>query len=139
MMAMRCSSSSPSTFMIMPKPKPKRVELKKPFSRLLMFTKPQTQHQTPLLLRINSSFNNIDIVYEDPCNGIICHTDENGDMICEGYDEGPRLNHQQLARLACNTYGDTKIIDMLQRSWLKVAADKENVAAARYSTTVDSP
>ena len=69
---MRCSSSSPSTFMIMPKPKPKpkRVELKKPFSRLLMFTKPQTQHQTPLLLRINSSFNNIDIVsffLSSPC------------------------------------------------------------------------
>ncbi|KAK1375885.1 Chromodomain-helicase-DNA-binding protein like [Heracleum sosnowskyi] len=129
-MAMRCSSS-PLNFMIIPK----RVHPKKPFSRLLMFTKPQARHQTPLL-QINSSFNNI--VFEDPCNGIICHTDENGDMICEGYDEGPRLNHQQLARLACNPCGDTKIIDMLQRSWFKVA-DKESLAAAQYSTPVDSP
>lgn len=35
-------------------------------------------------------------------------------------------------------YRDTDIIDMLQRTWLKVAS-KENVAAGQYSTPMDSP
>lgn len=29
-------------------------------------------------------------VFEDPIQGIICYTDDNGEVICEGYDEGPR-------------------------------------------------
>lgn len=34
-------------------------------------------------------------VFEDKLEGIICYRDENGEMVCEGYDEGPRL-HQQI-------------------------------------------
>jgi len=30
-------------------------------------------------------------VFEDQLRGIVCYRDENGEMICEGYDEGPRL------------------------------------------------
>ncbi|KAL0855270.1 hypothetical protein Bca101_060423 [Brassica carinata] len=29
-------------------------------------------------------------VFEDPIQGIICYKDNNGEVICEGYDEGPR-------------------------------------------------
>ena len=31
--------------------------------------------------------------FEDEAEGIVCYTDENGEMICEGYDEGPRFSH----------------------------------------------
>lgn len=33
-------------------------------------------------------------VFEDPTQGIICYTDDNGEVICEGYDEGPRCPTQ---------------------------------------------
>ncbi|WOL06519.1 hypothetical protein Cni_G15253 [Canna indica] len=31
-------------------------------------------------------------VYEDKAMGIICYKDEKGEIICEGYDEGPRYS-----------------------------------------------
>lgn len=33
-------------------------------------------------------------VFEDKTQGIICYTDDNGEVICEGYDEGPRCPTQ---------------------------------------------
>lgn len=49
-----------------------------------------------------------------------------------------KLLHNIILSGLHSAYSDTKIIDMLQRSWLKVA-DKESVAAAQYSTSMDSP
>lgn len=34
------------------------------------------------------------MVFEDM--GIICYKDEKGEMVCEGYDEGPRYSRQEL-------------------------------------------
>ncbi|XP_061340928.1 uncharacterized protein LOC133287353 [Gastrolobium bilobum] len=48
----------------------------------------------PVLLRISASIKNK--VYEDQSEGIICYEDENGEIICEGYDEGPR--YQRISR-----------------------------------------
>ncbi|CAA6664581.1 unnamed protein product [Spirodela intermedia] len=31
-------------------------------------------------------------VFEDRAAGIVCYKDENGEVICEGYDEGPRYS-----------------------------------------------
>ncbi|KAI3463192.1 hypothetical protein Pfo_019855 [Paulownia fortunei] len=64
-------------------------------------------------------------VFEDRSAGIVCHTDENGEITCEGYDEGPRF-HQQLSRFSYNTTSrDVEIIEMLQRCWLQVADENE--------------
>ncbi|MED6192520.1 hypothetical protein PIB30_010725 [Stylosanthes scabra] len=41
-----------------------------------------------LPLKITASIKNK--VYEDESQGIVCYQDENGEIICEGYDEGPR-------------------------------------------------
>ncbi|TYI77947.1 hypothetical protein E1A91_D06G176200v1 [Gossypium mustelinum] len=30
-------------------------------------------------------------VFEDQSQGVICYRDENGEIVCEGYDEGPRF------------------------------------------------
>lgn len=35
-------------------------------------------------------------VFEDRSAGIVCYKDENGDITCEGYDEGPRF-HQKIS------------------------------------------
>jgi hypothetical protein len=39
-------------------------------------------------------------VFEDQLRGIVCYRDEKGEMICEGYDEGPRIG-MRLPEKAC--------------------------------------
>uniref|UniRef100_A0ACD5TK76 Uncharacterized protein n=1 Tax=Avena sativa TaxID=4498 RepID=A0ACD5TK76_AVESA len=39
-------------------------------------------------------------VYEDETMGILCYTDEKGELVCEGLDEGPRLTCQDMENLA---------------------------------------
>ncbi|XP_010542355.1 PREDICTED: uncharacterized protein LOC104815599 isoform X2 [Tarenaya hassleriana] len=39
-------------------------------------------------------------VFEDLAQGVVCYRDENGEIICEGYDEGPRCLPQS-SRTAC--------------------------------------
>ncbi|TKV93818.1 hypothetical protein SEVIR_9G254100v4 [Setaria viridis] len=38
-------------------------------------------------------------VYEDKNMGILCYTDKNGELVCEGLDEGPRLTWQDMEKL----------------------------------------
>ncbi|KAF0892785.1 hypothetical protein E2562_017748 [Oryza meyeriana var. granulata] len=38
-------------------------------------------------------------VYEDKSMGIVCYTDESGELICEGLDEGPRLTWQDMEKI----------------------------------------
>ncbi|XP_012451855.1 uncharacterized protein LOC105774069 isoform X2 [Gossypium raimondii] len=33
-------------------------------------------------------------VFEDQSQAVICYRDENGEIVCEGYDEGPRFPRQ---------------------------------------------
>ncbi|RCV06648.1 hypothetical protein SETIT_1G179900v2 [Setaria italica] len=53
-------------------------------------------------------------VYEDQLRGIICYRDENGEMICEGYDEGPRLGIR-LPEQACFPWLRKRVICSLIR------------------------
>ncbi|KAK6118734.1 hypothetical protein DH2020_047539 [Rehmannia glutinosa] len=62
-------------------------------------------------------------VFEDRSAGIVCYKDENGEIICEGYDEGPRFHHR-ISRCTCNSR-DVEIIDLLQRCWVHVADENE--------------
>jgi hypothetical protein len=39
-------------------------------------------------------------VFEDQLRGIVCYRDDKGEMVCEGYDEGPRLG-MRLPEKAC--------------------------------------
>ncbi|XP_022889550.1 uncharacterized protein LOC111405078 [Olea europaea var. sylvestris] len=54
-------------------------------------------------------------VFEDLSAGIVCYRDENGDVTCEGFDEGPRFHHQ-LSRFTCNSR-DIEIVELLLRCW----------------------
>lgn len=37
-------------------------------------------------------------VYEEQVMGIICYRDERGEIVCEGYDAGPRYSHHSSSR-----------------------------------------
>ncbi|KAL3632106.1 hypothetical protein CASFOL_025090 [Castilleja foliolosa] len=63
-------------------------------------------------------------VFEDRSTGIVCYKDENGEIICEGYDEGPRFHHQ-ISRCSSNSSRDMEIIDLLQRCWIHVVDENE--------------
>ena len=39
-------------------------------------------------------------VFEDQVRGVVCYRDDRGEMVCEGYDEGPRLG-MRLPEKAC--------------------------------------
>ncbi|CAF2155177.1 hypothetical protein BRARA_A03200 [Brassica rapa] len=60
-------------------------------------------------------------VYEDPVQGILCYTDDNGEVICEGYDEGPRCPPE--SPVVTSYSREVEILDLLQRSYqeLRVA------------------
>jgi len=51
-------------------------------------------------------------VFEDQLRGILCYRDENGEMICEGYDEGPRLGIR-LPEKACFPWWASEFLNIL--------------------------
>ncbi|CAN6164778.1 unnamed protein product [Urochloa humidicola] len=64
-------------------------------------------------------------VFEDQMRGIVCYRDENGEMICEGYDEGPRLG-MRLPEKACFPWPvGVQVADFIQLAMLQVFEDAE--------------
>ncbi|KAK5826155.1 uncharacterized protein LOC108473178 [Gossypium arboreum] len=57
-------------------------------------------------------------VFEDQSEGVICYRDENGEIVCEGYDEGPRFPRQ----IPGKSYHlrDAEILDILRHRWLQI-------------------
>ncbi|KAJ8560900.1 hypothetical protein K7X08_027090 [Anisodus acutangulus] len=72
-------------------------------------------------LKMGSTSSNMLKVFEDKSTGVVCYRDENGEITCEGYDEGPRFYHQ-LPKSSSKSR-DKEIIDLLQRNWLHIAAE----------------
>ncbi|XP_038900432.1 uncharacterized protein LOC120087657 [Benincasa hispida] len=73
----------------------------KPLSKTFMLFKPaKVSVNRTLTLQITSSVKN-NLVFEDRSNGVICYRDEDGEIICEGYDdEKPRIE-QEIEKLPC--------------------------------------
>ncbi|MBA0568833.1 hypothetical protein Golob_006300 [Gossypium lobatum] len=63
------------------------------------------------------SFSN-NTVFEDQSQGVICYRDENGEIVCEGYDEGPRF--PQLIPGKSYHLRDAEILDLLRHRWLQI-------------------
>ncbi|OEL13224.1 hypothetical protein BAE44_0025757 [Dichanthelium oligosanthes] len=62
-------------------------------------------------------------VFEDQLRGIVCYRDEKGEMICEGYDEGPRLG-MRLPEKACFPWPvGVQVTDFIQLATLRVFED----------------
>nr|CAB3447913.1 unnamed protein product [Digitaria exilis] len=49
---------------------------------------------------LSNSARSIKTVFEDQVRGVVCYRDDRGEVICEGYDEGPRLG-MRLPEKAC--------------------------------------
>ncbi|KAL6585241.1 hypothetical protein OROMI_004530 [Orobanche minor] len=62
-------------------------------------------------------------IYEDRSAGIVCYKDKNGEITCEGCDEGPRFHHH-ISRSSSSSRRDVEIIDLLQRWWQLHVADE---------------
>nr|XP_010917375.1 uncharacterized protein LOC105041984 isoform X2 [Elaeis guineensis] len=80
-MAIRCSCP----VVILP-----RGLTKKAMPRASMLDNSQTQPS-----RASTSSYNLftaNKVFEDQAMGIVCHIDGKGEVVCEGYDEGPRFS-----------------------------------------------
>ncbi|XP_027353190.1 uncharacterized protein LOC113863713 isoform X1 [Abrus precatorius] len=75
------------------------------------------------VLRITASIKNK--IYEDRSQGIVCYQDEHGEIICEGYDEGPcfqRIPEPTYHQRSCAEFRDAQITNLLLRqSWLQIA------------------
>ncbi|KAK3131835.1 hypothetical protein QOZ80_6AG0512130 [Eleusine coracana subsp. coracana] len=62
-------------------------------------------------------------VFEDQLRGIVCYRDEKGEMICEGYDEGPRIG-MRLPEKACFPWPvGVQVTDFIQLATLRVFED----------------
>ncbi|RDX86870.1 hypothetical protein CR513_31742, partial [Mucuna pruriens] len=58
-------------------------------------------------------------VYEDHSQGIVCYQDEHGEIICEGYDEGPCF--QRIPDSTIHHPRDAQITNLLLRqSWIQI-------------------
>ncbi|KAL2345985.1 hypothetical protein Fmac_007270 [Flemingia macrophylla] len=85
------------------------------------------------VLRITACIKNK--VYEDLSQGIVCYQDENGEITCEGYDEGPCFQripeHTKHPR-------DAQITNLLLRqSWLQIVKGENSNDAVQGSLQED--
>ncbi|KAL0319488.1 UNVERIFIED_CONTAM: hypothetical protein Sangu_2105000 [Sesamum angustifolium] len=118
------------------------ASLKRPTNSRLVMCAGNHHISSSVHVQIKSSDHHRTKVFEDRSAGIVCYKDENGEITCEGYDEGPRF-HQQISRFTCNSSSvslasdcylicesrDVEIIDMLQRCWLH-AGDENELSSA---------
>ncbi|XP_039061607.1 uncharacterized protein LOC120205921 [Hibiscus syriacus] len=82
-------------------------------NKIVMLRKKQVPNKKTPIIQIKSFSKNK--VFEDQSEGVICYRDENGEMVCEGYDEGPRFRQRTFYHLR-----DAEILDLLQDRWLQI-------------------
>ncbi|KAK4780967.1 hypothetical protein SAY87_017073 [Trapa incisa] len=73
------------------------------------------------LPQIRSSYDSQ--MFDEGPEGIICYRDETGEIICEGYDEGPRFRSK--ISLTPPSLRDAEIIDRLQKNWIQIVKGSE--------------
>ncbi|KAI3803308.1 hypothetical protein L1987_31458 [Smallanthus sonchifolius] len=111
---MAANITSSPFFFIHPNPNP----IKKTSKSVLMLANKDSPNTSSSLIRVGSPIK-IQKVFEDKSRGIVCYLDDNGEITCEGFDEGPRL-HQGSSRFSCYQRGNQDLIDLLKRSLLQV-------------------
>ncbi|KAL9350531.1 hypothetical protein Peur_057786 [Populus x canadensis] len=79
-------------------------------SRMLKQSSHILLKKAPTLL-VRSSLK--DKVFENQAEGIVCYRDDSGEIICEGFDEGPRF-HQPLPSSSYHSR-DAEIINLLKQ------------------------
>ncbi|KAF8052481.1 hypothetical protein N665_1555s0006 [Sinapis alba] len=74
------------------------------------------------------------IVFEDPIQGIICYTDDNGEVICEGYDEGPRCPLE--SPMIASYSREVEILNLLQISYQELRVTEKSDGERQDSFTI---
>ncbi|MED6204746.1 hypothetical protein PIB30_011718 [Stylosanthes scabra] len=65
-------------------------------------------------------------VYENKSEGIVCYEDERGEIICEGYDEGPCFQRIPKANYHLPNLRDAEIRNLvIQQGWLQIVKGEE--------------
>ncbi|KAJ4827610.1 hypothetical protein Tsubulata_026417 [Turnera subulata] len=108
-MAVTCFSSP-----CIPVKKPSLIT--KPVHKIMMLKQSHIPLKKAPTTLVRSSLRNK--VFENRSEGIICYRDENGEMICEGFDEGPRF-HQYLPRTPFQPR-DAEIVNLLHQRLLQI-------------------
>ncbi|CAD6242057.1 unnamed protein product [Miscanthus lutarioriparius] len=73
----------------------------------------------------SSSARSIKTVFEDQVRGVVCYRDDGGEVICEGFDEGPRLG-MRLPEKACGPWHmGIRVTDCIELSTLRVLEDED--------------
>ncbi|KAL5224130.1 hypothetical protein ABZP36_010769 [Zizania latifolia] len=88
--SLRCYSSHPILI-------PRRISSKTLIRASMDSSSSSESKKAPSSVSFNSKVNK---VYEDKSMGILCYTDESGELICEGLDEGPRLTWQDMEKIS---------------------------------------
>ncbi|KQK19170.1 uncharacterized protein LOC100841409 [Brachypodium distachyon] len=69
-------------------------------------------------------------VFEDQMRGIVCYRDDKGELVCEGYDEGPRLG-MRLPEKACFPWPvGVQVTDFIHLATLQVFEDDANIRSS---------
>ncbi|KNA25951.1 hypothetical protein SOVF_001960 [Spinacia oleracea] len=91
--------------------------LRKPLSGMVMLRKTGLPVKKTTRFQITCCIK--DLVFEDHSAGIICYKNDRGEIICEGFDEGPRLQPQYPSTLLPSR-DDAEIHDSLQQRLLQI-------------------
>ncbi|KAD2394036.1 hypothetical protein E3N88_41013 [Mikania micrantha] len=92
--------------------------IKKTSKRVLILAKQDSPNPSSSLIRVGSSIK-MQKVFEDKSTGIVCYMDDQGEVTCEGYDEGPRF-HQDVSRFSCPQREKQDFVHLFERGLLQV-------------------
>ncbi|KAL6641154.1 hypothetical protein ACP70R_019335 [Stipagrostis hirtigluma subsp. patula] len=112
MAALRCHCYSPISSAIVPWKNSSRTPIRASMDSCSSSESKRASSSVSFTSKVNQ-------VYEDKNMGILCYTDENGELVCEGFDEGPRLTLQDIEKL--NKEKKMKAEEELRRMTLLVA------------------
>ncbi|KAF8730186.1 hypothetical protein HU200_017159 [Digitaria exilis] len=66
-------------------------------------------------------------VFEDQVRGMVCYRDDRGEVICEGYDEGPRLGMRLLEKACFPWPMGIRVTDFIELSMLRVWENEDDL------------
>ncbi|XP_062217590.1 uncharacterized protein LOC133917743 [Phragmites australis] len=76
---------------------------------------------------MSNSAGSVKTVFEDQVRGVVCYRDDRGVVICEGYDDGLRLE-MRLPEKACFPWPmGIRVTDFIELSTLRVLEDADAV------------
>ncbi|XP_051191351.1 uncharacterized protein [Lolium perenne] len=82
----------PSTAIVVPRKNCSRILTRSSMDSCSRSESKQASSSSSFTCKVNN-------VYEEKSMGILCYTDEKGEFVCEGLDEGPRLTWQDMQNL----------------------------------------